>query len=545
MSARLAADARAGVGLIVAVAMPVLIGAAALAVDIGSATLATRRLQGMADAAALAAATDPAHAQKAAERAAAAAGWGAPVKVDVSTGRYRRDAAIAVNERYTVNDTPTDAAQVTLSSTTPTYFGAIFGRRRIAISRSATAAETRMASFAIGSRLASIDGGVLNALLSALTGSSISLKALDYRALASADVDLFSWLDALRTQADLSVDSYDELLDSSVSIGDAIAAAASVTRDSAAAEALRALAGQLGDRTVALRSLIDLGPLGGRNAGPEGFARVNALSLISTLLERSSDSRRIRLDLGASVAGLAKTQVTIALGEPEEQSPWIAIGDSGAPTVHTAQARLYVEAEAGTAALPGLGGLASVRLPLYVELASAEARLDAIDCPEPTARSVTLGARTNPGTAAIARIDPATLDDFTTPVALHPAKVLDTLLLDVEAEANVRLGAAEDWQSVRFNEPDIEDGRVKTVESSSAVGGVAQSLTDSVTLTPVLAGIPLPVGGVLGAVGGQLDLLAPTVDNLVNLVTGAAGVHYGEADLRVTGARCGVAALVG
>src|SRR3546814_7974854 len=94
-----------------------------------------------------------------------------------------------------------------------------------------------MASFAIGSRLASIDGGVLNALLSGLTGSSISLKALDYRALAGADVDLFAWLDALRTQAHVSAGSYDELLGTSVAVGDALAAAASVTPDSAAAEA--------------------------------------------------------------------------------------------------------------------------------------------------------------------------------------------------------------------------------------------------------------------------------------------------------------------
>ncbi|RIA37630.1 putative membrane protein [Hephaestia caeni] len=544
MTRVLVRDTRAGVGMIVALAMPVAIGAAALAVDVGSATLATRKLQGVADAAALAAATDPAHAHAAAERAVAAAGLAVTVDIAAVPGRYRADATVPVAERYTAGAMPADAARVTLTAATPTYFGRIFGAHAITIRRSATAAQTRMASFAIGSRLASIDGGVLNALLSGLTGSSISLKVLDYRALADADVDLFAWLDALRTQAHVSAGSYDELLGTSVSVGDALAAAASVTRDSAAAEALRTLATQVGDATMPLDRLIDLGPLGGANAGPEGFARINALSLISTLLERSSAERRIRLDLGGAVAGLATTRVTIALGEPEKQSPWIAIGDTGAPVVRTAQARLYVEAAAGTAALPGLGGLASIRLPLFVELASAEARLDAIDCPAPDARTVTLGARTNPGHAAIAQIDPAQLDDFTTPVALHPAKVLDTLLLDIEARADIDLGAAEQWQSVRFEEADIAGGTPKSVESGSAVGGVAQSLAHNVTLTPVLAGLPLPVGPVLGAVGGQLNLLAPTVDGLVNLVTGAAGVHYGEADLRVTGAKCGIARLV-
>src|SRR3546814_13123729 len=81
---------------------------------------------------------------------------------------------------------------------------------------------------------------------------------------------------------------------------------------------------------------------------------------------------------------------------------------------------------------------------------------------------------------------------------LHPAKVLDTLLLDIEARADIDLGAAESWQSVRFEEADIAAGTPKSVESGSAVGGVAQSLAHNVTLTPVLAGIPLPVGSVLG-----------------------------------------------
>src|SRR3546814_11786910 len=75
---------------------------------------------------------------------------------------------------------------------------------------------------------------------------------------------------------------------------------------------------------------------------------------------------------------------------------------------------------------------------------------------------------------------------------LHPAKVLDTLLLDIEARADIDLGAAESWQSVRFEEADIAAGTPKSVESGSAVGGVAQSLAHNVTLTPVLAGIPLP-----------------------------------------------------
>ena len=55
----LVADRRGGIGVASAAALTMLIGAAALAVDIGSFQLDRRKLQGIADAAALAAAGKP------------------------------------------------------------------------------------------------------------------------------------------------------------------------------------------------------------------------------------------------------------------------------------------------------------------------------------------------------------------------------------------------------------------------------------------------------------------------------------------------------
>ena len=47
------------------------------------------------------------------------------------------------------------------------------------------------------------------------------------------------------------------------------------------------------------------------------------------------------------------------------------------------------------------------------------------------------------------------------------------------------------------------------------------------------------------AVGGALSLVAPALDGLLMNLTGLLGVGIGEADLRVTGVRCGTAVLVG
>src|SRR3546814_11645113 len=65
-------DTRGGISMLTAFALTMLIGSAALAVDIGSLYLDRRKLQGIADAAALAAAGRPGEAQAAAGRIVAA-----------------------------------------------------------------------------------------------------------------------------------------------------------------------------------------------------------------------------------------------------------------------------------------------------------------------------------------------------------------------------------------------------------------------------------------------------------------------------------------
>ena len=65
-------DSHAGISIATAFAMTMLIGAAALAVDVGSLYLDRRKLQGIADAAAMAAAGRPGEEQAAAERIIAA-----------------------------------------------------------------------------------------------------------------------------------------------------------------------------------------------------------------------------------------------------------------------------------------------------------------------------------------------------------------------------------------------------------------------------------------------------------------------------------------
>lgn len=537
------ADRRGGVSTLAAIAMPALIGMGAFAVDLGAIHMRNRQLQGMADAAALAAANDPARAQALAEASVEAAGWPEPVDVRVETGSYAPDAPVA--NRFTPGGA--DAVRVTLNAETPVFLGiAMLKGDRVALERKATAARARMAAFSVGSRLASLDGGIANAVLSGLTGSSVSLSVMDHQALLDTDIDLFAFSDALRTRLKLTGASYDQVLAADIDTVDMLQAMAdTLTADgrTGAASAVRTLAGQIAAADLPLDRLIDLGPLGSGTMPPRGFGvKVTAASLVDAALGLSTGNRQVEIDLGANVPGVARTRAWVAIGDRPVGSPWVAVSGTGDPTLRTAQTRIYLETEI---AIAGLSALAKVRLPILIELAQAEARLKSIDCAGGSGRSATIEARPSPAMIAITEIDKARLTDHSRDIATGRAKLVRTLLLRVDGSARADLGGASGWQSLKFSQADIDAGTVKSVATNDVTRSAAASLMSGIDLDVVALGfLPIPVSPIVNAVGQQLTVIAPALDAVVNRLTALAGVKLGEADVRVTGLRCGQPALV-
>lgn len=540
-------DRRAGIGPLVALAMPVLIGAGALAVDVGSVQLETRRLQGLADSAALAAATNLPNAQSRADALVADAGWGRDFAVIATPGRYVADPVIASTERFTPGATPVNAVQVALETRSPTFLARIFGTRDVAIGRRARAARIDLAAISVGSRLAALDGGLVNQYLSALTGSNVSLSIADYNALAGAEIDLLGFVDALNTTADLELGSYDRILESDVTMPQIVEAIGVASANDALAQALlaRIAAGMNAGDTVNLSTLIDLGPVGAQDRAAAGMVKVNALAMLTSVLQLANGERQVALDLGASIPGLAHSRVWLAVGQRPEGSPWIAIGDGGQPIVRTAQVRVYLKTRLANVSLPGLGSLVGINVPLFVELAEAEARIDAIACPTPGTARVDVGARPGLGTVALGEVDTRRLDDFSHAMTIQHTKLVDTLLVDVEARGVLALGGAEPWQRISFSSAQIGSSEPQTVSSGAAVQGLSASLIRSTTLTPRVRGLPIPTGPLISGVGQTLDAAAPALDGLINLATGTLGVRYGQADIWVNGVRCGQPVLVG
>jgi uncharacterized membrane protein len=528
---RFLADDRGGIAIITAAAGALMCGLAALAIDLGSLALDGRTLQGAADLAAISAAQNLDRPLLAAQ-ATAEANLDA-VGAAVAVGRYTPDRAVVPAARFVAGETAPNAARVTLTRPSRLFFGRwILGRDTLVLTRTATAAsaaEPPRAMFSIGSRLARLDGGVANQLLSGLTGSSVSLTVMDYNALADARVNLLEFADALATELDVEVGDYRALLTHDIDAGRAL-------------RVLQDLAGDHGDSalsrltTASTGVTVSLGELIGIQAdADQGIARgldasVSALDLVMAMLETGGE-RQAQLALGAH-AGLAAIDVSLVIGERPNRSSWLTVTGDGSPIIRTAQARLYVRARTAQK----LSGLAQVELPILIELASSEARLDAIACGP---RSVTLGVRPGLARATIGVIDETALDDFTRDLSPTPATLLSVLrLVTLTGQAEVE-AADVGFRAVRFSDAEIRDQTLKTVTASGLAQGLVTSLVQrldvNLTVGP-LGGLGL--GGLIQALGTLLTPLGPMLDGALNPVLDLLGLRLGEADVRVHGATC-------
>lgn len=539
---------RGAVAIIAAVSSVLVLGCAGLAVDVGLLFMESRRLQGVADLAAMSGARDLASYEQAIAATVADNIDGAEITITSELGGYSADASLDREERFDPTAASANAVRVELSREVSMVFAPVItGKKTMTIRRTATAASAQLAAFSIGSRLASVDGGVANAALGALTGGEVALTVMDYNALTSAEVDIFAFTDALRTSADLELASFDDVLEGQISVGDAfrgVGAALEDDGDVAGAEAMDQLADAAGEHKIRPEDLIDLGPYGAQSSVSSGAqARVSAMDLAWAIATLAGEGRQLKLDFGATIPGLVDLDVWLAVGERPASSPWLAITSNGSMIVRTAQMRLYAEASA----LQGLGlsGASLVSVPVYVELASAEAKLDTITCPaDVAARQVRLQVRPSIGRLAIGDIDLQHLNNFKKTITVSDATFLDLILVDATGKAEVKLGG-DSWQAVNFSASDIAGGMVKTVSTTDLASTALSDLAGDVDIDLHIVGLGIRLGGLTGALEPALATMGGSLDGVLNSLTALAGASLGEADVRVGGLRCRDAALVG
>lgn len=564
---RFLADRSANFAVMTALSTPFAIALCALAVDQGALFTERRSAQALTDIAAITAAANIGKAGEAAlltfrdngisNAEIDLVGSGEPdadrTFVSVTPGRY--DKAAALGFRFQPGGAPPfNAVRVTMRKTGSLYFGgALIAPPTIVTT--AIASASAEAAFSVGSGLVEEDtqnSPVLNAILGGLLGTSLSLRAADYRALAATDVDALTFIDALATRLDLTGVSYDEVLASKASVGEIARAVAGVPGLDGTVKALvEAMAGKAtASVRIPVSQLIDLGPAGhlavGQGSGKPSVD-ANILEMLTAAAALANGKNQADIDLGTAVPGLASVNLRLAIGEPAQHSAWLALGETGT-LVRTAQIRARLMVKIG-----GLDGLAGsvVTLPVYIDLARAEGRLADIACPTGRIESLKVKIDTTPGVAdlRIADIGVAAMNDFSRIPALAPAKLVNVSLLglglvSVSGQAQA---AIENTQATGlvFNHDDIENHTVRSTPTENLTGSLAGSLFASLQLEAYALGLKIDVpGGISSALGKTLAAASAPVDTLLNELLRLLGVKVGYADVRVTGANCGRSVLV-
>jgi uncharacterized membrane protein len=439
---------------------------------------------------------------------------------------------------------------VQATAQSPIYFAHIFQDEDVDIAAMAIATRPAEAAFSIGSRLLSLEGGIINAILTQMLGSSVNLRVMDYRSLADADIDLLKFMDQLAVEADIEAGSYDQVLEADLTAGKILSAMAKTARTDNkidAANALDDLAHAISSTTpVDLTRLLNIGSAANAEIGTSRqyglAAAVNAMQMVNALALVSNGAHQVDVNLGATVPGLTNTQLSLLIGEPPQGTSWITVGGKGA-FVRTAQTRIKLSVDVGGTGL--LAGVA-IKLPIFIDVAYAEGRLSQIACGlTPADRRVTVA--TQPGTvnAWIGNVTNFTAINDTPTV--NPAQLVSALnLAKITGSAHVNVGNMQPEDLV-FSASDIANHRFKTAVTQDYSRSLVSSLMGDLNLS-----VDMLVPDLLGAVANQLKTLVrallspvtPALDTIVYTTLTTLGIRPGEADVTVHGVRCNNAVVV-
>lgn len=543
-------DCQGSIATTTAIVFTILVGFTALGVDVGNMFADRRKAQSTADLAAIAAVSDIANADKAAGATVARNGYLNNASYGLEYGTYTPDSKVTPGNRFKIGDVASaNAARITLTTVTPLYFaGLITGRDSFVIKTTATATRSAFASFAIGSRLASVDGGLLNQLLGGMLGTSLSLSAMDYQSLLAAQLDMFGFMDALASRLNLTAGSYSAVLSANAPIADIVGAMVDAGKKqygttNGAVQALSSVATSVAglSGTVKVGSLLDLGPYDSLPVGnaPKVTASVAAYDLLSTTAQIANGQHQVQAALALNVPGIASASLKLAVGERPQGASWITVGSEGA-SVHTAQTRLLL-----TVQVAGSGAASLINLPIYIEVASATAKLNKLQCgfPNVSASTATLGVTPGVLDAWIGAVSDSQLTNFSTAPNPPAATLVNTSLVKITGRAHAsitNMSAAP----VTFSYSDIQQKTKKTVGTTDFSSSLLRGLVGDTQIDVNVLGLGLGLGGLSSLVSTTLSGATPAIDQVLTPVLQTLGVGLGQADVWMQGIRCDGAVLV-
>jgi len=553
----LLADQRGAVAVAVGLSLVVLLGFTALAVDVGVFYYQKRELQTYTDLAAIAAANSLSNAQQAASDELTLNGYASATLQNVETGLYTANSTTPAGQRFQAQANGANAVMVTTQIAAPMYFGGALqalasGAQSdggpVTIGAQAVAMQQAEASFAIGTDLATLNGGIVSSVLGSLLGANLSLSVMSYQSLISSQVDLFSFSNALATRAGLTGVTYNSLANSNVSIGDlfgamADAAQASPSSNATAIAALAQIAGAESGAsgTMQLSSLINYGPFGQSPVGSTGLigASVSAFDLLSAAAQIANGQHQVQTALALNLPGIASANLELTIGERPVGTSWVTIGSAGA-SVYTAQLRLLLTVQLTSP-------VGTVNLPIYIAVASGTATLDAIQCSSsnPSASTVTLGVTPGIVDAWIGNVPNSEMNNFSSAPVATPALLLNLPpLATVTGLAHATISNMQPTP-VTFSANDIAASTKQTVSTTDYISSLLSSLVGGLQLNVNVLGLGLGVpSNLTQTVASTAAAAVSPIDQILANVLGAAGVGLGNADTWVMGVNCSHSVLV-
>lgn len=564
---------RGNIAIMAAVTAPIILYTMSLGLDYGMLTLQQRRLQETADLSAIVAASDVTNAQAnilnyfaknnlnmAIQTATGYVSNTGTIQLNdsisvaklegiatMTLGTYVPDPTIALGNRFVSGATPYDAVKVSVRQPGSLVFAATFATPPT-LQAVGTASTEKIAAFSIGSGLASVNNGLLNAILGGLLGTTLSLSAVDYNALLSTNVNALSVVDSLATNLNLTAGSYSDTLAANVKFGDLLnAIGGQAGLNTATKKAIQSVqtAANSAQLQLNVADILSLGPTSQRAIGTGSHLAVttNVMDLITAAALAANGSKQLSVNLGGTIPGLTTVQMTIAIGEPPQSTPSLAVGAVGT-IVRTSQVRIKLQLSIdGLLVLLGT----KVQLPLYIQVANATGKLAAITCLGNGVQNANVSVDTTPGIADlyIGNVDTTNFSNFATSPSVTPATLVNVLgLITATASSHVSLSNMSKT-TLTFSPANIAAGTTKTASTTDTLTSAVASLLGNTTYAINILFITLNSQAVYQqALAATLAGITAPLDDLLNNILLLVGVKIGQADVTVTDVRCQQPALV-
>ena len=564
---------RGAVGLFGMLVLLLTLGFAVLVLDTGRLALEKRRLQQIADLAAIdavqqagicsgTASMDGPTVRAAAQQSAGRNGYSGDLSGEanavllgsVTTG------ANGVRQFASTVEAAASAVQVTARKEVLRSFvaGGWYGGT-VSLQATGVAQRSPHAGFWVGSFLASVDSeqaAVLNEVLGQMLGSAIHIDAASYEGLLNADITVAQLIaGAELAGVSLQANTVAGLLASEVTVGDFLSIMA--TALGAGGDAAAVAIGEIAAAAVALDTLIVGDLLRVTTDDPDSTrdVAINAYALGTAAIQLAREGETFNGQLATALPlGVALVDLSWHITE----APSLAIGPPGQDengawktAASTAQVQLQIDISVSDAPLFPVGldvVSATLDIPIAVQAARADAWLAGIRCAsaaQPVHR-IDVGVAPSAVGVALGRFD-----DMNDPGSLLTGASADIHLLGssiasatISQETEIGPASAEELQyEVRLidDDPPMFDlPQRETVGSplAASLDGATQSLLSSVEPHVELGGMPAPgvsASDIEEALTSEVFAeVLPVLDEVVlEPLLRAMGIYFGGADVQV------------